>query len=181
MVIFSFFEGPPYCFPLWLPVDHLTSSVQAFLFLHILVNICYVWSSGQMRPLLRRQRAYSPPTIDLHSSWKNKTNYSFKLVWLQQCLLPQQTLAHPDYISTQKKSNFRLISNLWHVWFSRHHMYQIFLVSKCSKPIQFVSYKRQGLIGKDPDAGKDWKQEEKGTTEDEMVGWHHQLNRHEFE
>ena len=32
------------------------------------------------------------------------------------------------------------------------------------------------LIGKDPDAGKDWKQEEKGTTEDEMVGWHHWLN-----
>ena len=35
--------------------------------------------------------------------------------------------------------------------------------------------------GKDPDAGKDWGQEEKGTTEDEMVGWHHQLNGHEFE
>ena len=32
------------------------------------------------------------------------------------------------------------------------------------------------LIWKDPDAGKDWEQEEKGTTEDEMVGWHHQLN-----
>ena len=37
------------------------------------------------------------------------------------------------------------------------------------------------LIGKDPDAGKDWKQEEKGMTEDEMVGWHHWLNGHEFE
>ena len=37
------------------------------------------------------------------------------------------------------------------------------------------------LIEKDPDAGKDWRQEEKGTTEDEMVGWHHQLNGHEFE
>ena len=37
------------------------------------------------------------------------------------------------------------------------------------------------LIGKDPDAWKDWGQEEKGTTEDEMVGWHHQLNGHEFE
>ena len=36
------------------------------------------------------------------------------------------------------------------------------------------------LIGKDSDAGKDWGQEEKGTTEDEMVGWHHQLNGHEF-
>ena len=37
------------------------------------------------------------------------------------------------------------------------------------------------LIRKDPDAGKDWRQEEKGMTEDEMVGWHHWLNGHEFE
>ena len=36
-------------------------------------------------------------------------------------------------------------------------------------------------IGKDPNTGKDWRQEEKGVTEDEMVGWHHQLNGHEFE
>ena len=38
-----------------------------------------------------------------------------------------------------------------------------------------------GLIGKDPDSGKDWKQKEKGRTKDEMVGWHHWLNGHEFE
>ena len=37
------------------------------------------------------------------------------------------------------------------------------------------------LTGKDPDAGKDWRQEEKGMTEDEMVGWHHQLDEDEFE
>ena len=37
------------------------------------------------------------------------------------------------------------------------------------------------LIGKDPDAGKDWRQEEKGMTEDEMVGWHHWLDGHELE
>ena len=37
------------------------------------------------------------------------------------------------------------------------------------------------LIGKDPDAGKDWRQEEKELTEDEMVGWHHRLNGLEFE
>ena len=36
------------------------------------------------------------------------------------------------------------------------------------------------LIGKDPDAGKDYRQKEKGTTEDEMVGWHHRLSGHEF-
>ena len=37
------------------------------------------------------------------------------------------------------------------------------------------------LIGKDPDDGKDWRQEEKGMTEDEIVGWHHRLDGHEFE
>ena len=37
------------------------------------------------------------------------------------------------------------------------------------------------LIGKDPDAGTDRRQEEKGSTEDEMVGWHHRINGHDFE
>ena len=37
------------------------------------------------------------------------------------------------------------------------------------------------LTGKDPDAGKEWRQEEKGATEDEMIGWHHWLNVHQFE
>ena len=40
---------------------------------------------------------------------------------------------------------------------------------------------RTDSLEKDPDAGEDWRQEEKGTTEDEMVGWHHRLNGHEFE
>ena len=37
------------------------------------------------------------------------------------------------------------------------------------------------LIGKDPDAGKDRRQKKNGTTEGQIVGWHHRLNRHEFE
>ena len=41
--------------------------------------------------------------------------------------------------------------------------------------------RKNWLIWKDPEAGKDWRQEEKGMTEGEMVGWHHQLNGHEFE
>ena len=48
-------------------------------------------------------------------------------------------------------------------------------------PILWPPDKKSRLIGKDPDAAKDWKQKEKGTTEDEMVGWHHQLNGQEFE
>ena len=39
---------------------------------------------------------------------------------------------------------------------------------------------KKWFTGKDPDSGKDWRQEEKVTTEDEMVGWHHRLNGHEF-
>ena len=46
---------------------------------------------------------------------------------------------------------------------------------------RFWSIKGPQHIGKDPHAGKDWGQEEKGTTEDEMVGWHHWFNEHEFE
>ena len=47
-------------------------------------------------------------------------------------------------------------------------------------PILWPPVAKNWLIGKDPEAGKDWRQEEKGSTEDEMVGWHHQLNEHEF-
>ena len=41
--------------------------------------------------------------------------------------------------------------------------------------------RRADSLEKNPDAGRDWGQEGKGTTEDEMAGWHHQLDRHEFE
>ena len=47
-------------------------------------------------------------------------------------------------------------------------------------PILLPPDVKSWLIWKDPDAGKDWGQKEKGMTEDEMVGWHHQLNGHEF-
>ena len=47
-------------------------------------------------------------------------------------------------------------------------------------PILWPPDVKSWLIWKDPDAGKDWRQEEKGTTEDEMVGWHHRFNGHEF-
>ena len=52
--------------------------------------------------------------------------------------------------------------------------------AKAEAPILWPPVKTQ-LIRKDPDAGKDWRQEEKGTTENEMVEWHHQLNGHESE
>ena len=53
--------------------------------------------------------------------------------------------------------------------------------AKAETPILWPPDAKNWLIAKDPDAGKDWRQEEKGMTEDEMVGWHHQNDGHEFE
>ena len=53
--------------------------------------------------------------------------------------------------------------------------------NKQKKQQQKTVYGKLRLIGKAPDAGKDWRQEEKGTKEDEMVGWHHRLEGHEYE
>ena len=51
--------------------------------------------------------------------------------------------------------------------------------AEAETPILWLPDMKSQLIGKDPDAGKDWRQEEKGTTEDEIVGWHHRLNGYE--
>ena len=53
--------------------------------------------------------------------------------------------------------------------------------AEAETPILWPPDAKNWLIWKDPDVGKDWMQEEKGTTEDEMVGWHHQLDGREFE
>ena len=53
--------------------------------------------------------------------------------------------------------------------------------AKAEIPVLWPTHAKSQLIGKDSDAGRDWGQEEKGTTEDEMAGWHHQLDGREFE
>ena len=53
--------------------------------------------------------------------------------------------------------------------------------AEAEAPILWPPDTQNWLLRKDPEAGKDWRQEEKGTTEDEMIGWHHRINGHEFE
>ena len=53
--------------------------------------------------------------------------------------------------------------------------------AEAEAPILWPSDEKNWFIGKNLDAGKDWRQEEKGIAEDEMVGWHHRLNGYEFE
>ena len=52
--------------------------------------------------------------------------------------------------------------------------------AEAETPILWPPHAKSWLIGKDSDAGRDWGHEEKGTTEDEIAGWHHRLNAHEF-
>ena len=53
--------------------------------------------------------------------------------------------------------------------------------AEAETPVLWPPHAKSWLIGKDPDAGRDWGQEEKGMTEDEMAGWHHRLDGPEFE
>ena len=53
--------------------------------------------------------------------------------------------------------------------------------AKAETPILWPPHVKSWLIGKDPGAGRDWRQEEKGMTENEMVGWHHRLDGREYE
>ena len=53
--------------------------------------------------------------------------------------------------------------------------------AKAETPVLWPPHEKSWLIGRDSDAGRDWEQEEKGTTEDEMAGWHHWLDGREFE
>ena len=53
--------------------------------------------------------------------------------------------------------------------------------AEAETPVLWLTHAKSWLIWKDPDSGRDWGQEEKGTTEDEMAGWHHGLNGREFE
>ena len=67
---------------------------------------------------------------------------------------------------------------------SKGHQSWIFIgrtEAEAESPILWSSDVKDWLIRKDYEAGKDWRQEKKGTTEDEMVGWHHQFDGHEFE
>ena len=53
--------------------------------------------------------------------------------------------------------------------------------AEAETPVLWSPHAKSWLIGKDPDVVRDWGQEKKGTTEDEMAGWHHRLDGHEFE
>ena len=103
--------------------------------------------------------------LDYKESWKPK-NWCFWSVLLEKTL--ESPLDSKEIQSVHPKGN-----QSW-----------IFIVktdAEAEAPILWPPDAKNWLIWKVPDAGNDWRREEKGTTEDEMIGWHHWLNGHEFE
>ena len=100
--------------------------------------------------------------LDHKEGWESK-NWCFQIVVLEKTL--ESPLNSKDIKPTNPEGN-----QPW-IFTGR---------TDAGAPILWLANSKNWLIQKDPDIGKDWMQEEKGMTEDEMVGWHHLVNRHEF-
>ena len=103
--------------------------------------------------------------LDYKESWRQK-NWCFSTMVLERTL--ESPLDCKEIKPVHPKGNQSLIF----IWRTD---------VEDETPILWPPDVKSWLIWKDPDAGKDWRWEEKGMTEDEMVGWHHQLNRNKFE
>ena len=103
--------------------------------------------------------------LDRKESWVRK-NYCFWTVVLQKTL--ENPLACKEIKPVNPKGN-----QFW-IFIGRTD-------AKAEAPILWPPNAKNRLIGKDLDTGKDWRQEEKRMTEDQMVGWHHWFDEHEFE
>ena len=103
--------------------------------------------------------------LDYKESWAPK-NWCFWTVALEKTL--ESPLDNKEIQPIHPKAN--------QTW-----IFTVRSDAEAETPILWPPEMKNWVIWKDPDAGKDWRQEEKGMTEDEMVGWHHRLNGHEFE
>ena len=101
--------------------------------------------------------------------WDHKEGCASKNWWFWTVVL-EKTLESP--LDTKEIKPVNPKGNLSWIFIGR---------TGAKAPILWPPDAKSWLIRKDPDAGKDWMQKEKGMTEDEMVGWHHRHNGHEFE
>ena len=137
------------------------SSVEAMSMSELAKNIPTKGSSQKPLPVWVPQHTH----LDHKESWMLK-NWCFWIVVLEKTfeshldsmeIKPVNLEGNPPWISTGRTD------------------------AEAETPILWPPDLKSQLTVKDPDAGKDWKQEEKGMTEDEMIGWHHRLNGREFE
>ena len=102
--------------------------------------------------------------LDHKEGWA-PNNWLFLIVVLEKSI--ENPLDSPEIKSVNPKGN-------------KPHMVLRSADAEAEAPVLWPPNVKSWFTGKDPDAGKDWGWEEKGTTEDEMVGWHHRLDGYEF-
>ena len=173
---------------LFIPYPYLLSSIWSFLSF-VSTYILRVWrkpwkkSFDQPRQHIKKQRHYLADTglssqsygfpsshvwmwkLDHKESWALK-NWGFWTMMLEKTLESPLDCKEIQPVHPKRDQSWMFIGRT---------------DAKAEAPILGPPHVKNWLIGKDPDAGKDWRQEEKGTTEDEMVGWYYQLDGHEFE
>ena len=115
-----------------------------------------------VKPMVFPVVMYGCESWNMKESWAPK-NWCFWTVVLKKTL--ESPLDYKDIKPAHPKGN-----KSW-IFIGR---------TDAETPVLWPPDVKNWLIWKDPDTGKDWRQEEKGTTEDEMVGWHHRLDEHEF-
>ena len=125
---------------------------------HIKKQICYFANKGP-----------SSQSYGFSSShewmWEHQRTDAFELwCWRKPLRVPWTARKSNQYILKEISPGYSLRANV-----------------EAETPIIWPHNAKNWLIWKDPDAGKDWRHGERGSTEDEMVGWHQRLNGHEFE
>ena len=141
-------------------------------------------SYDQQRQLIKKQRHYfankgpSSWSYGFSSSHVRMWELDYKESWVQKnwwfwTVVLEKTLESPLDSKEIQPVHSKGDIQSW-IFIGRTNV-------EAETPILWPPTGKNWLMWKDPDAGKDWRQEEKGTTKDEMVGWHHRLNRHGFE
>ena len=139
-------------------------------------------SYDQPRQHIKKQRYYFPnkaPSSQIYGFssghvWMWELDYKESWVpknWCFWTMVLEKTLESPLECKEIKPVNLK--GNQPWIFIGRTD-------TEAEAPVFWPPDSKKWLTGKDSDAGKDWGQEEKGTTENEMVGWHHQLDGHEF-
>ena len=160
-------------------VDSNKQNPQNYTYVYIQKNWKQYSNYNKPRQRIKKQRhyfanrglysqSYGFPVV-MYKMWELDHKEDWTQNWSFRTIMLEKTLESP---LDSKRSNQSILKEI-------NSEYSLEGLMLKLKP-QYFGHLKSQLIGKDPDAGKDWRQEEKGVSEDEMIGWHHRLNGHEF-
>ena len=134
-------------------------------------SIIYLYN--QIRSVLSRVRLFVAPWIEARQASLSITNsWSSRRLTSIQSLMPSSHKTLESPLDCKEIQPVHSKGDQSWVFFGRND-------ANAESPVLWPPHAKSWLIGKDSDAGRDWGQEEKGMTEDEIAGWHHRLDGHE--